>query len=124
MSILQPTTEARLLAAARARGETPDAIVAALLDRLPVEAAEAELLKEISQGFPETFWQRYRDLIARRQAGTLTQREQAELIGLSDQAEERTLRRMQALVELAQRRGVPFEHLLHEMGIRPTPVGT
>ena len=99
MSILQPTTEARLLAAARARGETPDAIVAALLDRLPVEAAEAELLKEISQGFPETFWQRYRDLIARRQAGTLTQREQAELIGLSDQAEERTLRRTQALVE-------------------------
>jgi hypothetical protein len=121
---LQPDTEARLLAVAQARGKTPDEVVADLLDRLPAEASEAELLKEINEGFPETFWQRYRDLIARRHAGTLTPSEQEELIALSDQVEERTLRRTQALVELAQRRGVEVNELLQQMGIRPVPVVT
>ena len=121
---LQPDTEARLLAVAQARGKTPDEVVADLLDRLPAEASEAELLKEINEGFPETFWQRYRDLIARRRAGMLTPSEQEELIALSDQVEERTLRRTQALVELAQRRGVELTQLTERMGIRPVPVGT
>ncbi len=117
-------TEARLLAAAQARGKTPDEIVAALLDRLPAQATEAELLKDITEGLPESFWRRYRELTARRRAETLTQSEQEELIALSDQVEERTLRRTQALVKLAQRRGVELTQLLRQMGIRPVPVGT
>lgn len=123
MSIaLQPETEARLLAAARARGKTPDEVVASLLAALPAELGENELLREINQGFSEDFWSRYKALIARRQAETLTPNEQAELIDLSDQVEERTARRAQALVELAGRRGVTLDALVRQMGIRPAAV--
>jgi len=123
MSItLEPDTEARLLAAARARGKTPDALVASLLSILPAEAGEADLLQQIGQGLPEAFWKRYRTLAARRQAETLTPDEQAELVALSDQAEERTLRRTRALAELAARRGIPLSTLARQMGLRPAPV--
>ncbi len=123
MSItFQPDTEARLLAAARARGKTPDEVVASLLDVLPADAGEGDLLREIGQGLPETFWSRYRVLVARREAETLTPNEQAELIGLTDQTGELTLRRTRALVELAGRRGVPLHILVQQMGIRPVSV--
>lgn len=123
MSIaLQPETEARLLAAARARGKTPDEVVASLLAVLPAELGENELLREINQGFSEDFWSRYKALIARRQAETLTPGEQGELIDLSDQVEERTARRTQALAELAGRRGVTLDALVRQMGIRPVAV--
>lgn len=118
---LTPDTQARLLAAARARGKTPDEVVAFLLNALPADAREGDLLREIGQGLPETFWNRYRLLAARRQEETLTPDEQAELVGLTDQTEELTLRRTRALVELSHRRGVPLRTLVQQMGIRPIP---
>jgi len=120
--VLRPDTEARLRAAAHARGKTPDEVVADLLETLPADAGEGQLLHEINQGFPEDFWTRYRQLIARRQAEALSLDEQAELITLSDQVEERTLRRTQALIELAGRRGVELDQLMAQMGIRPAPI--
>ncbi len=123
MSItFQPDTEARLLESAHARGKTPDEVVTSLLDLLPAEAGEVDLLREINLGFSQDFWSRYRTLAARRQAETLTPDEQAELITLSDQVEERTLRRTQALVELATQRNVSLDGLLQQLGIHPQPV--
>lgn len=89
---------------------------------LPTDADEGQLLHEINQGFPEAFWTRYRQLIARRQDETLSPDEQSELVHLSDQVEERTLRRTQALVEPAGRRGVALDQLMAQMGIRPIPI--
>lgn len=67
--------------------------------------SESELLNEISHAMPQTDWRHYNELIAKRQAETLTPGEQAELIAISDQREEANARRMAALVALAQMRG-------------------
>ena len=58
-----------------------------------LSAAETELLREINQGFPAEFWQRYRLLIAKRRAEQLSSVEQGELIRMSDQVEEANVRR-------------------------------
>lgn len=122
--VFQPDTEARLMAAARARGKTPDEVVASLLNVLPADAGEGEMLHEIGTGLPQKFWARYRTLIARREAQTLTSSEQAELIALSDKAEEATMRRIRVLVELAGRRGIALDTLMIQMGIRPVSVAS
>jgi hypothetical protein len=84
---------------------------------------EANLIQTISEGLPETFWTRYRTLIARRRAEQLTKSEHEELISLSDQLEEMTLQRTKALAILAKRRKTSIKQLIKEMGITPVSVG-
>jgi hypothetical protein len=68
---------------------------------------------------PESFWQRYRVLIQKRDTATLTNLEQEELISLSDQTEELTLQRTQALIELATRRTTTVQALRLQFGLQP-----
>ncbi len=83
---------------------------------------EADLLARINRaGLPEAFWDRYRMLAAKRQAETLTRKEQQELIGLSDQMEARRVERLRYLVTLAEMRQTSVDALMDELGLRPKP---
>ena len=84
--------------------------------------SESELLLRINRtGLPEAFWDRYRTLAAKRQAETLTRKEQQELIGLSDQMEARRVERLRHLVMLAAMRQTTVDVLIDELGLRLKP---
>ena len=83
---------------------------------------EAELLLRINQsGFPETFWDRFRTLAAKRQGGTLTPEEQQELLWHTEQTENRDAERLPYLFQLADRRGVSVQALMTQLGLSPAP---
>ena len=86
-----------------------------------LSAEESRLLEEINLGLPDETWHRYRELIQRRNAGTLTASEQAELIAISDQIEELDARRAERLVELAQTRKTSLAALMQQLGIKARP---
>lgn len=56
--------------------------------------SETELISRINDGFPAEFWQRYRELVAKRDTGTLLPSEQAELIVHSDSVEQKNAERL------------------------------
>jgi len=89
-----------------------------------LSSEESTLLAEINTGFPPSFWQRYRQLIALREAETLSPQEQAELISLSDTVEEKNLQRVHRLLALAQLRHVSLESLIADLGLAPVSVGS
>ena len=83
---------------------------------------EAELLLRINQsGFPETFWNRFRVLVAKRTAGMLTLEEQQELLWHTEQTENRDAERLPYLFQLADRRGVTVQALMTQLGLSPAP---
>lgn len=81
--------------------------------------SEAELLLQINQGLPEAVQQRYDELIAGRQAETLTPDEYGELLRLSDQAEQVDAARVTALATLARLRQTTIPQLMRDLGIDP-----
>jgi hypothetical protein len=81
---------------------------------------ESRLLEKINQGLPPDLQQRYDELTARRQAETMTPAEHQELLALIDRIERADAERVQALTELAQRRGISVARLMAELGIRRT----
>ena len=83
---------------------------------------EMDLLAQINgTGLPEAFRNRYRTLAAKRQAETLTRKEQQELIGLSDQMDAQRVERLRHLVTLAEMRQTSVDALIDELGLRPEP---
>lgn len=83
---------------------------------------ERDLVEEVNRGFSEEFWDRFRQLVAKRRAETMTLEEQQEAIDMTDQAEARAVERLQSLLELSARRGRSVRQLMTEMGIRPVRV--
>ena len=83
---------------------------------------ETALFKRINQGWPETNWNRYRDLIAKRRAETLTDAEQQELIALGDKLEAWNVRRLRNLIKLAELRQTAVDVLMKQLGIKPWDV--
>jgi len=81
--------------------------------------AESELLLKINEGLPSDVQQRYANLIAKRQAETLTPDEYAELLKLTQQAEQLQVRRVEYLAELARGRGISLSALIENLGIHP-----
>jgi hypothetical protein len=79
---------------------------------------EADLLLKINEGLPAPRRQRYSELIARRQAETLTDSEYDELLQLTQQVEAYQTRRVGYLAELAQLRKVPLATLADSLGIQ------
>ncbi len=79
---------------------------------------ESRLLEKINQGLPPELQQRYDELTAKRQAETMTSAEHQELLALIDRIERADVERVQALTELAQRRGISVVKLMAELGIR------
>ncbi|MCI0642720.1 MAG: hypothetical protein L0Y72_18325 [Gemmataceae bacterium] len=83
---------------------------------LPAE--EAELLKEINEGLPDSLMNRYVPLVEKRKKGSLSSEEHAELIELSDQIEKLEARRVRAMSELAALRKKTLSHVMKELGIK------
>jgi hypothetical protein len=128
---IAPDIESRLLQEAARQGLDPgqyvvNAVRARLEDRdhaAPrLDAEQSRLLEEINQGLSQTVWSRYYALVAKRQAGALTENEFAELTAMSERIEELNARRMEHLAELSRLRGTTLPELLDQLGIVPPPV--
>ena len=83
--------------------------------------SEAELLQRIRQPVPDGLRQRYRELIGKRRAETLTPEEHAELMRLTDQMENADAERVRALGQLAQRRNKSLTEVMQELSIQAPP---
>jgi hypothetical protein len=123
---ISPELEDTFRAIAARRGVPPDQYVLDLLqERLAYDRnlpphlprAEAELLQRINEGLPEATWARYHALRDKRDAGTLTPDEHAELSRLVNEVEGWNVRRPEAVAELAKLRGVRFADLVRELGL-------
>jgi hypothetical protein len=86
-----------------------------LLEKEP--SRESDILQEINLGLSPENWGEYHVLIAKRQAENLTAAEQQQLIEISDRLEAANVRRMKALIELANLRGQSVDALMQELGI-------
>jgi hypothetical protein len=80
---------------------------------LPCE--EFALLRVINEGLPLEADIRYKELQAKLWDETLTEDEQAELIDLTDMAENHNVGRVAAMIELARLRGVSFDELREQL---------
>ena len=80
---------------------------------------ETGLLLQINQGLPIVVQRRFDELVAKRQAETITPDELQELITITDQIEQRDAQRLATLVELAQLRGTTVPELMDALGITP-----
>jgi hypothetical protein len=121
----------RLQQAAAEAGLTPDHYVAKALEVSLARAAipgrlsksEAQLLEEVNAGFAHIPWQRYLELLKRRDLEYLTDAEQQELIDLSDGLESANVKRLRLLVELAELRKTSLPNLIKELGLVPVVHG-
>jgi hypothetical protein len=88
---------------------------------------EAELLREIYRPKRSGFQERFDELNARRRALCLTPAEHQELLRLVQESEAFTVRRLEALAELAQLRQVRLptlmRPLMRQLGLKPPPIG-
>lgn len=82
-----------------------------------VTQAEAELLMHINGRLPEDVQWRYDELIAKRDAETLSDAEHEELLRLTKQVEAFDVARVEALSQLAAHRGVTLSALMRQLGI-------
>lgn len=87
-----------------------------------VNPAESELIRRLTESLPDTIWERYRALAARHHAETLTELERGELIALVRVANEWHNRRLEAGIELARQRSVPFSLIQETYSLNPVPV--
>lgn len=84
-------------------------------------ARELELLQRVHLGIAVEDWERYHELVKKREGGTLTQAEHEELLRLVNRVELANAERMKFLVELAVLRQEPLEDLMMRLGIGPQP---
>lgn len=80
--------------------------------------AEAELLVKINQVIASDTQKHYDELIAKRQAETLTSDEHKELLHLTEQIEKLQAQRIENLASLAGLRGTSLTELMENLGIR------
>jgi len=118
---MTPEQYARLLAFAEAL--LAEGLVPSERDMAQQAVETAELQHRIQHAFPDNLRQRLRDLTCKSEVEALTTEERAEYIALAEQREEADAERLQAVIRLAQLRGVPPTQLLEEFGIGMTGHG-
>lgn len=84
---------------------------------LLAEEEEQMLLKAIEGRLPTGAQDRLDVLREKSREGTLTPTEQAELLGFVQRVERQDLARVEALVDLARKRGTTVSSLMRELGI-------
>lgn len=80
--------------------------------------SEAELLRRVALALPSEVERRYRELIAKRKAESLSPNEYAELLRLTDEVEMHEMNRLQALVQLAHLRKTSLTALMEDLHIQ------
>jgi predicted DNA-binding protein len=122
-----PEMERKLKQAANQLGLSPDSYIVRLLQQelqarstsTRLSPEETDLLQRINSSLSAVEWERYRTLLAKRDAESLSNDEQAELIALSDQIEEANVHRMEAVAELARVRKTTVPELMSTLGLTP-----
>jgi len=89
------------------------------LDEWRVQREEEELLRVIKENsqLPPEKQKRFNRLRRKLQNETVTEEEYAEYLALLQELERRNIKRLEALIELAKRRGVKVQELMRQMGI-------
>lgn len=80
---------------------------------------ESELLLKINRGLSPTLQERLNELIQKRRAETISDKELRELKKLTDQVEMFDAERLELLTELAVLRKVPLRKLIKQLGLKP-----
>jgi len=86
------------------------------------QPSDANLVATANSGFPPEWWERYRRLVAEREAERISSPDLESLMEMSREAEALQAQRLEALEELARLRGVPHTRLMAEMGFTPQPL--
>jgi hypothetical protein len=82
---------------------------------------ESELLLKINRGLPPALQERLSELIQKRRAEAISNKELRELKKLTDQVEKLDAERLELLTELAALRHVPLRKLIKQLGLKPVP---
>ncbi|MGH9799825.1 MAG: hypothetical protein ACRD82_05620, partial [Blastocatellia bacterium] len=80
---------------------------------------ESELLLRVSRNLSDEERERMLDLTDRLEFESITDEESDELLRLTDKAEMLQAERLQAVVDLAKLRGVSFEEVMKQLGVKP-----
>ena len=83
-----------------------------------LDAVETKLFERINTVRPTETRRRYDELVKKRRGNRISKAEYAELLRLTDEVEVAHAARITAVVELSQYRGVDFDELLDELGLR------
>ncbi len=83
-----------------------------------LSTSETEALKEIHRPLPAHSVARYRELVGKRDAGTLAADEHRELCALSDGLEQRYAERLGHVADLARSRGVTLSEMMDQLGLK------
>ena len=118
---MTPEQYARLLAFAEAL--LAEGLAPSDRDMARQAVETAELQQRIQHAFPDNLRQRLRELTRKSEVEALTTDERAEYIALAAQREEADAQRLQAVIRLAQLRGVPPTQLLEEFHLGATGYG-
>lgn len=125
---LPPDIEMKVREVAQAEGVDVSALVRETLEIRVRQydsarpLTESELLIRINRsGFSEAFWEHFRALAAKREAGTLTPEEHKELLWHTEQTENRDAERLPYLFQLAALRGMTVQALMTQLRLHPVP---
>ena len=127
---LKPERENWLTEEAEREGVSPEEIVRraaetrwAVAHRAPrLSGSESKLLEKINEGFPEEFWQRFRELREELNAGTIEDAEYQEYLHYIEETETRNVERLESLLQLSQLRGVTLQETMNQLGIAPVKI--
>ena len=117
--------ESQVQQVAQREGIATDAYIVKLLQwhlsttQSALPASEATLLQQINLGLSPATWQRYHELVGKLEDETLQPDEQQALITITNQLEQANVRRLAALIKLAQLRDITLDQLIDQLGLRP-----
>jgi phosphoglycerate-specific signal transduction histidine kinase len=128
--ILNEKTQQRLQYFAVSHGlNSPEEAVVALLNESPTASLssqtkqEEEILRRITAGLPETFWQRKKALDARAEQLTLTEEDHQERTSLVQKLEQWQVSLLEDIVALAQVKKEAPTVIMRRLG-KPKPMPT
>ena len=79
---------------------------------------QIKLLNQINQTMLPAQYVRFQELIQKRDSSIIPEVELQELIGITDEIETRDVKRLEALIELSQIRGVSLDELMQNLGLK------
>lgn len=82
------------------------------------EMIQIKLLNQINQTMLPAQYVRFQELIQKRDSSIIAEVELQELIGITDEIETRDVKRLEALIELSQIRGVSLDELMQNLGLK------
>jgi len=82
-----------------------------------LSTSETEALREIHRPLPANTVERYRELVQKRDAGTLAGDEHRDLCALSDWLEQRNAERLGHVADLARSRGLMLSEMMRQLGL-------